>query len=291
MFVCFLNGQLNQKFKYCSVLTPTQGFPPSCPLWYTVFHPSGYEEGDTGAREWELLVSHQTTLQLAITPVSKVQSTPLYSPQNLSNMRTHTHTPQNLAFRVDNKHSTKYLDCITLLTVSQEVDQHFHLRQGVDAGEICPVRMTFLRRLLPASRFCFWQHSVAKTIVRPPAIRTLGIDILPVLCKGREDISQTRIFKAADIIFGLAANSATQRKAKGSAPRCSAAAQSRSKGIFTLDAAALYWARARLFPVHIPPLACTLTALYFFKISYLKKQYLQMQLWLWKHLRSMSGHG
>lgn len=74
-----------------------------------------------------------------------------------------------------------------LLTVSQEVEQHFNLRQRVQAGEVCSVRATRSGRLLPAPCFCFWQHPIAETTVRPPAISTLRVDILPVLCKSKNN--------------------------------------------------------------------------------------------------------
>lgn len=62
---------------------PTQGSPPFCQLWHRVLHPSGCSGVDTGAREWESLVTRQTTLQSATMPVSKDQSTPPCYPQKL----------------------------------------------------------------------------------------------------------------------------------------------------------------------------------------------------------------
>ena len=74
-----------------------------------------------------------------------------------------------------------------LLTVRHEVEQHFHLRQRVEAGEVRPLRATDPGRRLPASCFCLRQQPVAETIMRPPAVRTLCVDILPVLCERKKN--------------------------------------------------------------------------------------------------------
>lgn len=117
-----------------------------------------------------------------------------------------------------------FLVCTMLLTVSQEVEQHFHLRQGVDTDEVCPVRATGPGWILPASCFCFWQQPVAETIMRPPAFSTLCMDILPARCKegGKIRTRQTRVGFTTQIhsrhCFGPAANSATDREVKVHSP-------------------------------------------------------------------------
>ncbi len=87
--------------------------------------------------------------------------------------------------------------------------------------------------------------------MRPPAISTLCMDILPVLCKRKKNrerrggeerrgggggemrTGQTRIIDFYNKIhsrhcFGLVANSAIERKVKSSLPRCSAAVEAKS---------------------------------------------------------------
>lgn len=82
---------------------------------------------------------------------------------------------------VYNRQNFRCASCMMVLTVCQKAEQHFHLRQGAEAGEVRPLRATGPGGLLPTS--CFWQHPVAETIMRPPAVSTLCVDILPVLCK------------------------------------------------------------------------------------------------------------
>lgn len=71
----------------------------------------------------------------------------------------------------------------SMLTVSQKAEQHLHLRQEVKAAEVPPQRPAGPGRVLPASRFGFWQNPVAEPVMRPPIVCTLGPDVLPVLWK------------------------------------------------------------------------------------------------------------
>lgn len=49
------------------------------------------------------------------------------------------------------------------------------------------MRATRSGRLFPAPCFCFRQQPIAETIMRPPVIRTLRVDILPVLYESRNN--------------------------------------------------------------------------------------------------------
>lgn len=82
-------------------------------------------------------------------------------------------------------HITKNLNRLhwmALLTVSQQTEQHLHLRQWPQAGEVWPLGATSRRWVRPASCLRFGQDFVTKTIVRPPSIDTLCGDVLPILC-------------------------------------------------------------------------------------------------------------
>lgn len=117
------------------------------------------------------------------------------------------------------------------------------------------MRDTCLGRLFPASSFCFWQHTVAETIMRPPAISALGVDVLPVLFKKRYKernevrrlirTKHTRI-KQADSrhCFGLDAYSATQQKVISSLPRCRADVEANSNK--TLKSTSRTFCRGRI---------------------------------------------
>jgi len=134
-------------------------------------------------------VSHRTTLRTATMPVSRDRSTPPRSPRTLRNTRARTH---KVVFSVSIRQNFICPSCVTLLTVLQELEQHLHLGQGGEAGEVCPLRATGPGRLLPASSLRLRQQPIADAIVRPPAVTTLCVDILPVLCGSRKTNRERR---------------------------------------------------------------------------------------------------
>lgn len=82
--------------------------------------------------------------------------------------------------------------CSVRLTVSHEIKHDFHLGQRVEAGKVRPLGAAGLGRLLPAACFCFGQHPVAEATVGPPAVITLCLDILPVLCMSKKNPGRNR---------------------------------------------------------------------------------------------------
>lgn len=189
---------------------------PFCLLWHRVCL-SGCEGADTGATAWELLVSRQTTPQQMMIPASKGRSRTPYSPRNLHTASQSHH--QNLRDLPKTNTSSGH----SVLTISQKVEKHFHFGQRADACEVCALRVTGLRRLLPGS-FCSGQHPVAEAIMWPPATAAFCVDVLPVLWKRRNHSDTAkRLSNNSSCLHHMytaaaAAASATVRKVKGPFP-------------------------------------------------------------------------
>ena len=117
--------------------------------------------------------------------------------------------------------------CGMLLTVSQQLQQHLHLRQRVEAGEVSALGATGPGRFLPASSLWLWQDSVAEAVMRPPAIRTLRMDVLPILCERRKNQERRRNQKSTDQNNNTHSQQTLfwSRRVRSSPPRCRAAVQ------------------------------------------------------------------
>lgn len=169
-------------------------------------------------------MSHPTTLRSVTTAASRGRSTPPHSPRTLQKKRRHRRKNNLVAPPVSkSKEHVIYLYCTALLTVSQQLEQHLHLGQGVDAGEVCPPRATGIGSLPPGSRLRVRQQPIADSIMWPPAVSALCADILPVLYgRGGGGIppGQTRKKETHSkrTLFCLVTNSATERGQK-STPR------------------------------------------------------------------------